>query len=108
MAFSFGKFLDAATEVASHIVALAASEMKVLHELRADDPLVASAMTLAEADFPGLLLIEGAAQTGLAMAQAGVNAVRAAVIGAGPAAPVLTSAPSTPQTTGIAPVAATT
>lgn len=77
MAFSFGSFMDGAVAAASHLVALAAGAAEKIHEMRADHPAVADALALAEKDFPGLLVIEGVAQTVLALAQSAVNSVSA-------------------------------
>ena len=98
MAFSFGSFMDGVTAAASHLVALAAGAAEKIHEYRADHPLVAQALALAEKDFPGLLVVEGVAQTVLALAQTAVNSLQASVIAAGPVVPVSTSPATTTQT----------
>ena len=96
--------VDVQNAAVAHGVTYLTSEMQPLLDTLGVTPARASAMTLAETDFPGLLIIEGAAQTVLAMAQSAVNSVKAASLAQGAVAPVPTNAPSTPQT-AVTPVA---
>lgn len=79
-------------DAATTLVTLAAGATQSVHDLEASDPLVASAITLAEHEVPGLTQAVGIAQAVVAFAQVVAHATTAAAATAG--APASAPAPA--------------
>ena len=83
--FSFGNLWIAISSAASFLGTLAQGLETSVHNIEADHPIVAQAVALAEATYPGLAQIEGIAHTVLSGAQTLAHAVAGAA-NAAPAA----------------------